>query len=70
MNEPTFSLINKSKLIKGESNNSGHSHIEGFERSKSNSKNNQTIYLIVYLALEKNVRALTQSCKKMYKLKY
>lgn len=70
MNEPTFSLINKNKLAKGESHNNSHSHMEGFERSKSNSKTNQTTYLMVYLALEKNLRILVQSCKKMYRMSY
>lgn len=51
MNEPTFSQMNRNKLVKGEASNSSHSHVEGFERSKSNSKFNQTVYLMVYLAL-------------------
>lgn len=51
MNEPNFALINKNKAARAESGNSSHSHVECFERSKSNSKPNQTIYLMVYLGL-------------------
>jgi len=40
------------------------------EYRRANEKNNQTVYVYAYLLLEKNMKTLTHTCKKMYALKY